>query len=152
MEGDRQILTVTVVTPEAAVVDRVTCESVTLPTERGEIGILPGHTPLLTLLGIGLVTCLDGNRTVSVAVRDGFAEIAGDQVRILANQAATPEMVDAAAVTLERTAGEARRMEVVGQEQLDAVNADVAYAEARLALVSVSVSASVSASAGATKH
>jgi len=150
MEGDRQILTVTVVTPEAAVVDRVTCESVTLPTERGEIGILPGHTPLLTLLGIGLVTCLDGNRTVRVAVRDGFAEIAGDQVRILANQAATPEMVDAAAVTLERTAGEARRMEVVGQEQLDAVNADVAYAEARLALVSVS--ASVSASAGATKH
>lgn len=150
MEGDRQILTVTVVTPEAAVVDRVTCESVTLPTERGEIGILPGHTPLLTLLGIGLVTCLDGNRTVRVAVRDGFAEIAGDQVRILANQAATPEMVDAAAVTLERTAGEARRMEVVGQEQLDAVNADVAYAEARLALVSAS--ASVSASAGATKH
>ena|ERR1035437_5330155 len=148
MEGDRQILTVTVVTPEAAVVDRVTCESVTLPTERGEIGILPGHTPLLTLLGIGLVTCLDGNRTVRVAVRDGFAEIAGDQVRILANQAATPEMVDAAAVTLERTADEARRMEVVGQEQLDAVNADVAYAEARLALVS----ASVSASAGATKH
>ncbi|HEX7580389.1 MAG TPA: ATP synthase F1 subunit epsilon [Thermoanaerobaculia bacterium] len=148
MEGDRQILTVTVVTPEAAVVDRVTCESVTLPTERGEIGILPGHTPLLTLLGIGLVTCLDGNRTVRVAVRDGFAEIAGDQVRILANQAATPEMVDAAAVTLERTAGEARRMEVVGQEQLDAVNADVAYAEARLALMS----ASVSASAGATKH
>jgi len=148
MEGDRQILTVTVVTPEAAVIDRVTCESVTLPTERGEIGILPGHTPLLTLLGIGLVTCLDGNRTVRVAVRDGFAEIAGDLVRILANQAATPEMVDAAAVTLERTAGEARRMEVVGQEQLDAVNADVAYAEARLALMS----ASVSASAGATKH
>ena len=148
MEGDRQILTVTVVTPEAAVVDRVTCESVTLPTERGEIGILPGHTPLLTLLGIGLVTCLDGNRTVRVAVRDGFAEIAGDLVRTLANQAATPEMVDAAAVTLERTADEARRMEVVGQEQLDAVNADVAYAEARLALVS----ASVSASAGATKH
>lgn len=138
MEGDRQVLTVTVVTPEAAVVDRVRCDSVTLPTERGEIGILPGHTPLLTLLGIGTVTCVDANRTVRVAVRDGFAEIAGDQVRILANQAATPEMVDAAAVTLERTAGEARRMEVVGEEQLDAVNADVAYAEARLALVSVS--------------
>ena len=56
MEGDRQVLTVTVVTPEAAVLDRVTCDSVTLPTEGGEIGILPGHTPLLTLLGLGLVT------------------------------------------------------------------------------------------------
>jgi F-type H+-transporting ATPase subunit epsilon len=144
MEGDRQVLTVTVVTPEAAVVDRVRCDTVTLPAEGGEIGILPGHTPLLTLLGIGIVTCVDGNRTVRVAVRDGFAEIAGDQVRILANEAATPEGVDAASVTLERTAGEARRMEVVGEEQLDAVNADVAYAEARLALVS--------SSAGATKH
>ena len=136
MEGDRQVLTVTVVTPEAAVLDRVTCDSVTLPTEGGEIGILPGHTPLLTLLGIGLVTCVDGNRSVAVAVRDGFAEIAGDQVRILANQAVTPDAVDAAAVTRERGAGEAKRMEVVGQEQLDAVNGEVSYAEARLALVS----------------
>lgn len=152
MEGDRHVLTVTVVTPEAAVVDRVTCDSVTLPAEGGEIGILPGHTPLLTLLGIGKVTCVDGSRSVSVAVRDGFAEIAGDQVRIMANQAATPDMVDTAAVTRERAAGEAKRMEVVGQEQLDAVNADVAYAEARLALVSVSVSASASASAGPAKH
>ena len=68
MEGDRQVLTVTVVTPEAAVIDRVTCDTVTLPTENGEIGVLPGHTPLLTLLGIGRVTCVDGGRSVAVAV------------------------------------------------------------------------------------
>jgi F-type H+-transporting ATPase subunit epsilon len=134
MEGDRPVLTVTVVTPEAAVLDRVTCDTVTLPAESGEIGILPGHTPLLTLLGIGKVTCVDGNRSVSVAVRDGFAEIAGDNVRIMASQAAAPDTVDVAAVTREQHAAEAKRMEVVGEEQLDAVNADVAYAEAKLAL------------------
>jgi F-type H+-transporting ATPase subunit epsilon len=144
VEGDRQVLTVTVVTPEAAVVDRVSCDSVTLPAESGEIGILPGHTPLLTLLGIGKVTCVDGNRSVSVAVRDGFAEVAGDQVRIIANRAVTSESVDTAAVTRELAESEARRMEVVGQEQLDAVNADVAYAEARLALAA--------AAAGGAKH
>ena len=142
MEGGRPVLTVTVVTPEAAVVDRVTCDSVTLPTEGGEVGVLPGHTPLLTLLGIGRVTCVDGSRSVAVAVREGFVEIAGDQVRILANQAATPEAVDVAAVTRERGAAEAARMQVVGDQQLDAVNADAAYAEARLAL----------ASAGGSKH
>ncbi len=142
MEGGRPVLTVTVVTPEAAVVDRVTCDSVTLPTEGGEIGVLPGHAPLLTLLGIGRVTCVDGSRSVAVAVREGFVEIAGDQVRILANQAATPEAVDVAAVTRERGAAEAARMQVVGDQQLDAVNADAAYAEARLAL----------ASAGGSKH
>ena len=136
MEGDRQVLTVTVVTPEAAVIDRVTCDTVTLPTENGEIGVLPGHTPLLTLLGIGRVTCVDGGRSVAVAVREGFVEIAGDQVRILANQAALPESIDTAATALEKGAAEMKRMEVVGEEQLDAVNADAAYAEARLALAS----------------
>ena len=134
MEGDRQVLTVTVVTPEAAVIDRVTCDSVTLPTERGEIGILPGHTPLLTLLGIGRVTCIDGAKRTAVAVRDGFAEVAADQVRILANYAVGAEGVEVAAVRQELAAGEGRRLEVVGEEQLDAVNADLAYAEARLAL------------------
>jgi F-type H+-transporting ATPase subunit epsilon len=138
VEGDRQVLTVTVVTPEAAVVDKVTCESVTLPALGGEIGVLPGHTPLLTLLGIGKVTCVDGSRTVSVAVRDGFAEIAGDNVRIMASQAAAPEGIDPAAVRLAQGEAEAKRMQVVGEEQLDAVNADVAYAEARLALLSPS--------------
>ena len=134
MEGDRPVLTVTVVTPEAAVLDRVTCDTVTLPAESGEIGILPGHTPLLTLLGIGTVTCVDGSRSVSVAVREGFAEIAGDNVRIMASQAATPEGIDPAAVAREQHAAEAKRMQVVGEEELDAVNADVAYAEAKLAL------------------
>jgi F-type H+-transporting ATPase subunit epsilon len=135
VEGDRQVLTVTVVTPEAAVLDRVTCDSVTLPAEGGEIGILPGHTPLLTLLGIGKVSCLvSAGREVSAAVRDGFVEVAGDQVRILANQAVTPEMVDGPAATRERAEGETRRLRVVGEEELDAVNADIAYAEAKLAL------------------
>jgi F-type H+-transporting ATPase subunit epsilon len=138
MEGGRQVLTVTVVTPEAAVVDRLTCDTVTLPTLTGEIGILPGHTPLLTLLGIGQVTCVDGNKATSVAVRDGFAEIAGDQVRILANLAVTSELVDAAAAGRDKAAAEARRMQVVGEEELDAANADAAYAEARLSLASAS--------------
>ena len=142
MEGDRQVLTVTVVTPEAAVIDRVKCDSVTLPTERGEIGILPGHTPLLTILGIGKVTCTDGARRTMVAVRDGFAEVAGDQVRILATYAVVPGAVDVAAVRLEVTAGEGRRLEVVGEEQLNAVNADLAYAEARLSLAAPDVSPS----------
>jgi F-type H+-transporting ATPase subunit epsilon len=138
MEGDRHNLTVTVVTPEAAVVDRVTCESVTLPAEDGEIGVLPGHTPLLTLLGIGAVTCHQGSRQISVAVRGGFVEIAGDQVRILANQAVAPEAIDTGSVAREKTAAEAMRLEVVGEEQLESVNGDIAFAEVRLSLANPS--------------
>ncbi len=127
-------LTLTVVTPERSVVERVPCNAVTLPGELGELGVLPGHTPLVALLGVGRVAWTDGGRKTSVAVRGGFAEVAGDAVRVLADLAAEKDAIDAAAAREERSAGEVRRLAVVGQEQLDAVNADVAFAEAKVAV------------------
>jgi F-type H+-transporting ATPase subunit epsilon len=125
-------LTLTVVTPEHAVVDRALCDEVTLPSLAGEIGILPGHTPLITLLGIGVVGYRDGAARGAVAVREGFAEISADHVRVLADRAVSRESVDAAAATRDREAAEKRRLDVVGEEELQAVNADQAFAEARL--------------------
>ena len=130
-------LTLTVVTPERAVVDGIACDSVRLPAEQGEIGILPGHTSLVTLLGIGVVSWRDGVRHGAVAVRSGFAEIAADAVRVLADSAASPETVEASAATSELADAGRRRADVVGDEQLDAVNADASWAEARLALKAV---------------
>lgn len=129
-------LTLTVVTPEQSVLDRIACDSVTLPAEGGEIGILPQHTPLITLLGVGLVTYRDGQTKRSVAVRKGFAEIAADTVRVLADQAATPEQVDATAVRRELAGFERKRLDVVGIEQLTQVNDDAAFVEACLSLAS----------------
>lgn len=129
-------LTLTVVTPERAVVSKVECDEVTLPAELGQLGILPGHTPLITLLGIGVVTYRDGHTKTSLAVRDGFAEIAGDQVRILADQAATRDAIDQGAAASERHAADLRRADVVGDEQLNAVNADAAFADAKLQVAS----------------
>jgi F-type H+-transporting ATPase subunit epsilon len=128
-------LTLTVVTPERAVLDRVVCDEVTLPAEAGELGVLPGHTPLIALLGIGLVTHRDGAKKGSVAVRGGFVEIASDVVRILADEAVSKEAVNAGEVVKQKEAAEGRRLSVVGNEQLDAINAEVAFAEARLTLV-----------------
>jgi F-type H+-transporting ATPase subunit epsilon len=128
-------LRLTVVTPERAVLDGVACDEVTFPSERGELGILPGHTPLIALLSIGVVAYKDGPRHGSLAVRGGFAEIANDVVRLLADEATTAERVDRAAATLVKEAAEAKRAAVSGDAELDAVNAEVAYAEARLKLV-----------------
>ncbi len=66
----------------------------------------------------------------------GFAEIAGDVVRILADAAATKETIDTAAAARDKEAAEKARASVQGEEQLDAVNADAAYAEARLRIAS----------------
>ena len=128
-------LTLTVVTPERSVVERVTCDAVSLPGERGELGILPGHTPLVALLGVGRVAWTDGVRKTAVAVRGGFVEVAGDAVRVLADVAAEKDAIDAAQAREAKGEGEARRLTVVGNEQLASVNDDVAFAEAKLAVV-----------------
>ncbi len=127
-------LTLTVVTPERSVVERVACDAVSLPGELGELGILPGHTPLVALLGVGRVAWTDGGRKTSVAVRGGFVEVAGDAVRVLADFAAAKDGVDATEARREQAEADSRRLLVVGQEQLDVVNADVAFAEAKLAV------------------
>ena len=80
------------------------------------------------------MTYREGSKKTSVAVRGGFAEIANDAVRVLADEAAPRDAVDAAKADLEKAAAEARRAEVVGDEQLDAANADAKFAEARLAV------------------
>jgi F-type H+-transporting ATPase subunit epsilon len=126
------MLTLTVVTPERAIVDKIASPEVTLPAEGGEIGILPGHTPLITLLGIGTVTYREGSQKRSIAVRDGFAEIAGDVVRVLADRAATKESIDPSAASRDKETAEKRRLDVVGEAELDAANADAAFAEAQL--------------------
>ena len=127
-------LTLTVVTPERSVVERVACESVSLPGELGELGILPGHTPLVALLGVGRVVWTGGGKKTAVAVRGGFVEVAGDAVRVLADLAAEKDSVDATAARQDRDEGNVRRLNVVGNEQLAAVNDDITYAEAKLAV------------------
>ena len=60
--------------------------------------------------------------------------MAGDAVRVLADLATEKDGIDAAAAREALSEGAVRRLGVVGQEQLDAVNADVAFAEAKLAV------------------
>ena len=125
-------LTLTLVTPERALLDRVSCDEVTLPGDRGELGILPAHTPLITLLGVGVVRWTGVESHGAIAVRGGFAEIANDVVRVLADAAAAKETVDSAAAAREKEAAEARRATVGGETELEEANAEAAFAEARL--------------------
>ncbi len=65
-------------------------EMVTLPAAEGEMGVLPGHSPMIVLLRGGTVRTWEGGKVVqSLYVSGGFAEISGTKVTVLAN-AATP--------------------------------------------------------------
>lgn len=65
-------------------------EMVTLPAAEGELGVLPGHAPMIVLLRGGTVrTWASGKVVQSLYVSGGFAEITPATVTVLAN-AATP--------------------------------------------------------------
>ena len=90
-------LTLEIVTPEAKVYSD-TIDSVVIPTMEGEVGILPGHIPLLTKVANGELRVTKGAQTLHLAVGGGFAEIDGDRVSVLAERAITEEQIDEKAV------------------------------------------------------
>jgi F-type H+-transporting ATPase subunit epsilon len=121
-----------VVTPTRTVV-ATEADSVELPGELGYLGILPGHTPLITVLKTGVLTYRAGADERSVAISAGFAEIANDAVTVLADQAEEPGEVDVAAAERERSKAE-EELKTAGREALDEVRSRLELAEARLAI------------------
>lgn len=91
------MLTLEIVTPEARVYTD-TIDSVVIPTTSGEVGILPGHIPLLTQMEGGELRVTKNGQTVRLAVGTGFVEIEADRVHVLAEQAITEEKIDEKAV------------------------------------------------------
>lgn len=90
-------LTLEIVTPEARVFSD-TIDTVVIPTVDGEIGILPGHIPLLTQVQDGELRVTKGTVVSFLAVGGGFAQVSGDKVSILAERAITEDKIDEKAV------------------------------------------------------
>jgi F-type H+-transporting ATPase subunit epsilon len=121
-----------VVTPIKTVVDS-NADEVELPGEMGYLGILPGHTPLITVLKTGVLTYKNGGVERVLAISAGFAEIANDAVTVLADRAEEPSEVDVSAAERERAAAE-EELKSVGRETLDEVKSKLELAEARIAV------------------
>ena len=84
-----------VATPERELV-REQVTDVQVPGKNGYMGILPGHAPLLGLLGIGTLTYVsvaDGKKRY-LSVHQGFLEVLEDHVRVLADVAERAEEID----------------------------------------------------------
>jgi F-type H+-transporting ATPase subunit epsilon len=90
-------LTLEIVTPEARVYTD-TIDSVVIPTTSGEIGVLPGHVPLLTQIENGELRVTKNGQTHRLAVGGGFVEVEADRVHVLAERAITEEKIDESAV------------------------------------------------------
>jgi F-type H+-transporting ATPase subunit epsilon len=84
-----------VVTPQRHVLQE-TVQSVELPGKDGYLGVLPGHAPLLTELGIGILTYQKDGQPLYLTIAHGYAEVLPDRVIVLAEICDRAEEVDVA--------------------------------------------------------
>ena len=114
-----------VVTAERAVYsDDV--DIVIAPGVKGQLGILPHHTPLMTLLEPGELIARKGSEEFSLAVSGGFLEVRPERVIVLADSAERAEDIDIA------RAEEAKKRAQQRLEESYMPEADAARAEAAL--------------------
>jgi F-type H+-transporting ATPase subunit epsilon len=111
-----QQLQLEVVTPERRVLSEEV-DMVVVPGLGGELGILPGHTPLISQLQTGVLSYTQGGRTSQLHVSGGFLEVRDDHVSVLAEIAERPEEIDAARARLAREHVEKRLSSWTGTEE-----------------------------------
>jgi len=82
-----------VVTPERYVLQE-TVQWIEMPGKEGYLGILPGHAPLITELGVGVLTYRKGSELRYLSVIEGYAEVLPDRVIVLAEFSERAEEID----------------------------------------------------------
>lgn len=98
-----------IVTPERQFLAESVVEAV-LPGSEGALGVLPGHAPLISELGIGELTYRgpSANSAGSLAVIQGFVEVLGDRVTVLAETAERAAEIDLARAEAAKARAEKR--------------------------------------------
>ena len=124
-----------VITPERRLLSEAV-DSVTVPGLGGELGILPGHTPLISQLQTGILSYTQGGATRRLHVSGGFVEVSGDRVSVLADVAERPEEIDATRARQAREHAERALSSFSGsEEEFEAARARLERSMVRLRLV-----------------
>jgi F-type H+-transporting ATPase subunit epsilon len=130
-------LTLEIVTPDHAVA-HAEVDEVEIPGQDGYIGVLPGHTPLLTSLKVGEMWYRRGVERHFLSVAFGFAEILPDRVIVLARMAEKAEDIDIARAEAARRRAEERLAQAkatgAGKIDLDLERTRVALLKAMVRL------------------
>ena len=118
-------LQLNIVSADRALIDE-RVDEVEIPGADGYFGVLPGHTPLLALLGLGELWYRQGSEKHFMLIEFGFAEVQPDRVTILAEAAEKPEEIDVARAEAAKKQAEERLAQAVG---------DMDFERARIAML-----------------
>lgn len=100
-------------------------EMLELKTTEGEIGILAGHIPLTSVIAPGVIRFINGSDVKEAALHDGFVEILGDKVIVLAEACEWPDEIDVK---------RAKEAKIRAERRLKEQNAEIDEVRAELAL------------------
>lgn len=122
-----------IVTPEARVYSE-TVDTVVIPTVEGEVGILPGHIPLVAQMGAGELRATKGSVTELLVVGGGFAQVTGEKVSILADSAIEEDKIDvnAAENAMKRAQDALKGKEALDPAEIERLEGLVRFSVAQL--------------------
>ena len=106
--GEKRLQCV-VVTPEKTWLDELV-DSVVLPIFDGELGVLPGHTPVIARLGFGELRTKVAGTDHRYFVDGGFAQVRDDVVTVLTHRAIPAQQIDSTAAANELERAESQRV------------------------------------------
>jgi F-type H+-transporting ATPase subunit epsilon len=120
-----------IVTPERLAYSDVV-DSVQLPGSEGELGVLPHHAPLVSMLGVGELRIRKGGTEESFAIIGGFLQVRPDKVVVMAETADMASEIDLERAQEARREAERTLEGAAGAEAVDLAAARAALQQALL--------------------
>jgi F-type H+-transporting ATPase subunit epsilon len=124
-------LNLCVLTPNRIVYNSEVKEII-LPTNSGQIGVLPNHAPIATAVDIGILRIRLNDQWLTIVLMGGFARIGNNEITVLANEAESGSDIDPqeAQQTLEKAEAILRKAE--GKRQIIEANLALRRAKTRV--------------------
>ena len=134
MVAEKGKMLLEIVAPSRQVVRSERVDEVIAPGSEGEFGVLPGHTPFLTTLKVGMLSYREGTEWHHLAVEGGYAEVGPDRIVILAEGADRAVDIDIAEARLAK-----ERAEKMLGEKLEEKDYEKARVELMRAMIRIQV-------------
>ncbi len=134
MVAEKGKMLLEIVAPSRQVLRSEHVDEVIAPGSEGEFGVLPGHTPFLTTLKIGMLSYRENAQWHYLAVEWGYAEVGPDRVVILAEGADRASEIDISEARLAK-----ERAEKALSEKLDEKDYNKAHIELMRAMIRIQV-------------
>jgi F-type H+-transporting ATPase subunit epsilon len=132
MVAEKGKMLLEIVAPSRQVVRSERVDEVIAPGSEGEFGVLPGHTPFLTTLKVGMLSYREAAEWHHVAVEWGYAEVGSDRVVILAEGADRASEIDITEARLAKERAEKALSEKLEQTDYDKARIDLLRAMIRI--------------------